>query len=375
MKEHPMKWSMAAVATFAACMAASLVGVRAQGGHESVPAWNSHAAAAYLDLRADWWVHWPTAARDHDTTCVSCHTAAPYALARTALHAALKEHDQAAPERQIFANVVTRVKLWKDVEPFYPDQLRGLPKSSESRGTEAILNALLLARRDAASGVLSDEGRQALNNLWPLQFKAGDMKGGWAWLNFHNEPWEANDSGYYGNTLAALAIGSAPGGYAATPELQDQIAALRDCLQRRADAETLFNRLNLLWASSKLPGILTPAQRQAIVDAAVGKQQADGGWTMTTLSAWKRQDESAPDMASDGYATGLATLALEAAGLSRSDPRVSRGLAWLASHQDPATGKWSATSLNKRRDPNSDPAKFMSDAATAYAVLALTDAR
>src|SRR5438270_13738432 len=49
------------------------------------------AAAAYLDERLGWWMGWPAAARDHETFCVSCHTVAPYALARPALRAALAE--------------------------------------------------------------------------------------------------------------------------------------------------------------------------------------------------------------------------------------------------------------------------------------------
>ena len=43
-----------------------------------------------------------------------------------------------------------------------------------------------------------------------------------------------------------------------------------------------------------------------------------------------------------------------------------------AAHQDAASGRWSAVSLNKQRDPASDAGKFMGDAATAFAVLALT---
>ena len=54
---------------------------------------------------------------------------------------------------------------------------------------------------------------------------------------------------------------------------------------------------------------------------------------------------------------------------------IARGLEWLVRHQEPATGRWTASSLNKQRDPASDAGKFMSDAATAYAVMALTQSR
>jgi squalene-hopene/tetraprenyl-beta-curcumene cyclase len=338
-------------------------------------AWNARAAAAYLDARQAWWQQWPNAARDHDTACVSCHTALPYALARPALRRALGEHDLAAPERTMLGNVEKRVKLWKDVEPFYPDQTRGLPKTSESRGTEAVLNAAVLVARDADRGALSDEGRAAFANMWALQFKNGDLKGAWAWLNFHYEPWESNDSAYFGATLAALAIGYAPGDYAASADIQEPVKALREYLQKRADTETLFNRVMLLWASAKMPGLVTAAQRQAIIDAALAKQQPDGGWTMATLGSWKRVDATALDTASDGYGTGLVTLALQQAGVPASDAQVSKGLAWLAGHQDATTGMWYTASLNKQRDPASDAGKFMSDAGTAYAVLALTHGR
>jgi len=46
--------------------------------------WDPKAAASYLDGRANWWVAWPSAARDHETFCISCHTGMPYAIARPA---------------------------------------------------------------------------------------------------------------------------------------------------------------------------------------------------------------------------------------------------------------------------------------------------
>src|SRR5215467_5750611 len=50
-----------------------------------VSSWDQRAAAAYLDQRQSWWMGWPRAARDHETFCVSCHTAVPYALSRPTL--------------------------------------------------------------------------------------------------------------------------------------------------------------------------------------------------------------------------------------------------------------------------------------------------
>ena len=197
--------------TLVACMTVNLSDIAAvQTPRPPPPSWNARAAAAYLDGRLEWWLRWPNAARDHDTTCVSCHTAVPYALACPALRAALGQHDVAAPERAMVASVIKRVTRWNEVEPFYPDQIRGLPKTSESRGTEAILNALVLTARDTSEGTLSSEGREAMAHMWALQFKAGELKGAWAWLNFHYEPWESSDGVGYGAALAALAIGMAP---------------------------------------------------------------------------------------------------------------------------------------------------------------------
>lgn len=353
------------------CAFTILVAAR-QSTSKPSPSWNAKAAATYLDGRMAWWLRWPTATRDHGTSCVSCHTALPYALARPALRAALGERDVANPERRLIENVVKRVWLWKEVDPFYPDQTTGLPKTSESRGTEATLNALILARRDAESGALSDDARQAFTNLWALQFRNGSQKGGWAWLNFHNEPWEANGSAYFGAALAAIAVGSAPGGYAATPDIQERVDALRGYLQRGADTAQLVNRVMMLWASGVLPGAVTPAQRQAILDATLAAQGEDGGWSTASLGPFKRGDVTVVDGRSDGYATALVLLALQRAGVSHDDPHIRTGTAWLVEHQDAASGMWTASSLNKTRDPSTDVGKFMSDAATAYAVLALT---
>ena len=334
--------------------------------------WDMKAAAAYLDSRQVWWRSWPRAARDAQTVCVSCHTSLPYALARPALRSALNETNRSAHEAKLIADVVKRVRAWKEVEPWYPDQTRGLPKTAESRGTEAVINALVLARRDAADGMLSADGRQAFANLWAQQMRTGDLSGAWAWLSFRLEPWEGAQSPYWGAALAAVAVATAPEGYAASADIQPNLKLLRDYLTKQLEKQHTFNRLMMLWASARLSGLLTGPERDAIAAEAFSKQQPDGGWSLASLGPWKRTDGTALNTASDGYATGLATFTLQQAGLPPTEPHVKKGIDWLAANQQKATGRWLTSSLNKQHDPESDAGKFMDDVATAYAVLALT---
>jgi hypothetical protein len=86
----------------------------------------------------------PKSARDDGTFCISCYTAAPFTLGRAALRAPLGEPSPSANERKLLENVVKRVSLSRELEPFYSDQTSGLPKTSESRRTESILDSLIL---------------------------------------------------------------------------------------------------------------------------------------------------------------------------------------------------------------------------------------
>jgi len=202
----------------------SLWAADGRGSITNPPAWNEKAAAAYLDGRLTWWMRWPGAARDHDTFCVSCHTAVPYALARPALRAALAEQSPSDPERKLLDNVIKRVRMWNDVQPFYPGD-----KTTESRGTESVLNALILACHDSRTGTLSPDTRLAFDRMWGQQLQTGEAQGAWPWFQFHYAPWEG-DSQYYGATLAAIAVSMAPASYRAAPEIQDGMKLLRDYL-------------------------------------------------------------------------------------------------------------------------------------------------
>jgi squalene-hopene/tetraprenyl-beta-curcumene cyclase len=360
----------------AASLAVPLLAILSLAGCSSASraTWNAQAAAAYLDHREDWWMHWRGAARDHGTFCVSCHSSLPYALARPRLDTVLHAQAPASVEAALTSDVIKRVRLWSQTQPYYTDSRNGPHKSSQSRGTEAVLDALILATDDARTGQLSADTLAAFGDMWALQETTGANAGAWPWLNFGLEPWEVKDAGYYGAAMAALAVGVAPQDYRSTPAIQASLGRLRDYLSREYGAQPLHQRLALLWAASALPGLISPAERQSIIDAALHAQHSDGGWSLYDLSPSYRRGRRLFELWSDGYATAYVTFVLQQAGVPRTSPALEKGLAWLRSHQRLPQGRWATASINEWHSSANPESDFMSDAATAYAVLSLTDA-
>lgn len=341
-------------------------------------AWSPKAAASYLDYREVWWQSWPAARRDHNTVCISCHTVLTYALVRPVLRHQLGETALTPTERRMLESIEVRVTDWPQTRPYYPDRAHAAP----SRATESILNAFILAAYDKTDDKLDSVTRHAFDEAWALQIPAGTDAGGWKWQNFSEAPWESPESAYQGAALMAIAVGRMPEQYRNNPDVERHVTQLKSYLSRNYPAQPPLNQLYVMRASAYMPGLLSEKQRSDLIAKLAQLQKRDGGWSLASLDRQTAPKKVMLDLAkrlhggdrSDGCGAGLAILSLEEAGVSHSSPELQRGLAWLQQHQR-EDGSWWATSLNGPRDASSEVGHFMSDAATAYAVLALERAR
>lgn len=350
-----------------------------QFGVGRATAWKPDVAATYLDQRLiAWFAHDGRGEEPTRSSCVSCHTVLPFALARPALRKHVGAAAVSEPEARLLAQTKMRVSHWKDLDTpafglFYSDSDA---KKRQSWGTEAIVNALILSLDDRYHGKSSpsEPTRQALANLWNTQLQSGDERGSWEWLDFNEPPWGNAQSRYLGAALAAIAVGNAPGYYTAgaNADVDANIALLTGYLRDHFAKQDLHNQVWCLWAAALIKDILPDDERQALIKKLFDKQLDDGGWSLPSLGAWQRRDGTQQETASDGYASGLILHVLRTSGTAKDDAAVSRGLAWLA-RQQTASGDWRCVSLIKQRDPATHVGKFMSDAATAFATLALSD--
>ena len=213
--------------------------------------WNQEAAAHYLDSRQGWWEGWSEiAARSWDCLCLLPHRSPlMHLLAAGIAHRSGRTLPYEYRTSDACQCDQTRHTLKGGRTCLYRCQARA---SQVSRGARHRVgsNALVLANYNAQQGHLKDITRQAFDAAWALQLKTGDNAGAWTWLNFHNSPWEADESQYFGATLAAIAVGVAPDHYAKDHQIQANLKLLRSYLRSQYQTQPLINQVVLLVGAS-----------------------------------------------------------------------------------------------------------------------------
>jgi squalene-hopene/tetraprenyl-beta-curcumene cyclase len=151
---------------------------------------------------------------------------------------------------------------------------------------QLVTSAVTLAVHDSrTTRQLHPITRKALDKIWTLQ----RADGAWSWPKCDWPPLEHDD--YFGATYVALGVGSAPGGYAESESAKPGLEKLRRYLKTQA-APDLHHRIMLLWASTTLDGLLTPAERDGVVRDVLAIQKKDGGWCLPSFGGWKRHDDT-----------------------------------------------------------------------------------
>jgi squalene-hopene/tetraprenyl-beta-curcumene cyclase len=296
---------------------------------------SSAKAAEYLDGVGVGWTR--------TQKCISCHTNMPYLVSRPLLPG-----DEG----------------WKEVRAFLEKDVESWSKGKKPRGDAyVVVTAFALAFNDAKkTDKLHATTRAALDKMFDVQLKTGE----WDWLKCGWPPLEHDD--YYGATVAALAVGIAPGDYAKSDKAKAGIEKLKTYFQK-TPAPDLHHTAMLLWASTKLEGLMTANEQKKAITALKSKQHKDGGWALPSLGTYNRRDGTPndPNAASDGYGTGFIAYVLLQAKVPSTDPAIDNAVKWMKANQR-ESGRWYTRSLNDDKD------HYIADAGTAFCILAMNEA-
>lgn len=310
---------------------------------------SSQKAIQYLEQGATAWIG--------SRKCIACHTTGVHLVTRPALTTTFGTPPASlrafAVERLQTLKDTAREKLLKRVNP-----------------VKVVYAAAGLAEWDAhVSKKLSPETLEAFALMFDIQMENG------AWGNTTCWPPYESDT-YHVATAAAMALATAPG-YLANPtdeKAKAGIGRLKTFLQNEPPPHD-YSKTLLLWAASRMPGLVDDARKQALIETVLSHQRKDGGWSIRTFStpekwgdgnrAKKLRDEPEfADPPSDGHQTGLAIVVLREAGLPANDARIQKGVKWLLANQR-ESGRWWTRSLN------TDKWHFITFSGTAYPLMAL----
>lgn len=325
--------------------------IRVPGARASEPVRQSASvalAAEYVEQGAVAWTR--------DRKCVTCHTNGTYMALRPSLSGPLGKPSQEI--RDLFVRLLR-------------DGTRQLGGDHELGDSHLIYIARGLAEWDAhVSGHLSADTSLALEQLFKRQLPTGE----WEPIARCWPPLES--SAFQEATVAAMAVGVAPGWLSGLTDqrLKTGVERLKDYL-RMTEPPHDYARVVLLWASSRLTGLLEEGERAEIVEMIRRKQRPDGGWSIRTFAqpeqwgdgsrAEKLRNESEfRNPSSDGHQTGLALIALREAGVRARDLAIRRGIRWLL-HNQRQSGRWWTRSLN------TDTHHFITYSGTLYPLVAL----
>jgi squalene-hopene/tetraprenyl-beta-curcumene cyclase len=291
-------------------------------------------AAAFLDgVGLDW-----TRTRG----CATCHTNVPFMLARPKVVGG-----DPGPMREVREFLEGTVKRWEREKPRVD--------------YEVVATAFALAGNDAATtGKLHPLTRTALDRVWTVQ----KPDGSWKWPDCDWPPLEHDQ--FYGVAFVAVAVALAPDNYRDTPAARAGLDRIRTYLKANPTPE-LHHKATLLWASTRIDGLLTDGHKKETVAELRQLQRPDGGWNLPALGPYpKRKDGKTPNRTdvSDGYATGFVTYVLRQTGVPAADPAVVRAVAWLTANQR-ESGRWFTQS------PGGGKHHYITNVGSAFAVLAL----
>ncbi|KZN38203.1 hypothetical protein [Pseudoalteromonas luteoviolacea] len=257
------------------------------------PHWDRLKAAQWLDNRAQWWLDYPVqqTPTDHNgaVQCNACHTTHTYTLVRPKLMQGTGLNER------IFDNIRRRLVAGPGVAPWFVNPPGRL---TQSRGSEAINTTYLLAMKEAREGALQPSPLliTAFERLWLHQ----RADGGWDWFNFTYEPLASIEAQHFAACQVAVAIGTAPGYFNenAPQALINRVDKLRNWLKASRNPNNLFGEAWLLFASTKLEGLLTPQEQNQIIGKLLQKQNRDevnkGSWILYELNDWRYSEKTAP---------------------------------------------------------------------------------